>query len=75
MKCLLFSALMFEMKFVKRYPASITYLCHQYLITTFSQYNVGIILDDVSDIIIFLLQNVNISISRKNLLSVGPYSW
>ncbi len=38
LECLLFSALMFEIKFVKnvRYPVSITYFCHKYLITAFS---------------------------------------
>ncbi len=52
-----------------RYPASITYLCHKYFITTFSQYYISVISADILDIGIFLLPNIGISVGPKNLTS------
>ncbi len=41
------SALKFRINFVLRYPASITYLCHKYLIITFSKYYICSISADI----------------------------
>ncbi len=47
-------------------------LLNKYLITIFSPYYICIISANISDIGIFLLCNINIDISPKNLISVRP---
>ncbi len=67
------SALMFKSLLKCSYPASITFLCHMYLMTIFSWFDISIIFADVSDIRILLLPNIDTSICPKNPTSVGPY--
>ncbi len=63
MKCVLFGAMTFGIKFV-RYPALITYLCHMHLITTFKI--LCIEYRPISNIGIFLLPNIVIGIGPKD---------
>ncbi len=50
---------------MKRSPATITFLCHKYLMTTFRRYNIYVMLADITDIRIFFLSNVVIGVCPK----------
>ncbi len=60
---------MFVIKFV-RYPASITYLCHMYLIATFKILHIEY-WPTYQILEFFLLPNIDIGIGDQNPISVG----